>query len=129
MARQDGGYQALRGLGARGVPSGYAPVDKRRLGGPDRSLPVQGERREERAVQTGRCRRERPDLAVTLSNEVRRPGVKSGEEARPLGSTDRARPPGRGRSSEPELTDPSSENYIKGEERPGAARWRPIPGP
>ncbi|KAJ1212919.1 hypothetical protein NDU88_000562 [Pleurodeles waltl] len=92
-------------------------------GSPDRSLPAQGEWREERVGQAGRCRRERPDLALKLSGEERRPGVKSGAEAQPFGSADRARPPRTGRPGEPEPTDPSSENCIK--DWPGPTRGVP----
>ncbi|KAJ1099894.1 hypothetical protein NDU88_004987 [Pleurodeles waltl] len=129
MLHPIGGLLVAVILAIGGVPSGHAPADRGKLSGLDRTLPVQGERREERVGQTGRCQRKRADRAVTLSEEVRRPGVKLGAEARPLGSADRARPTTRGRPGEPEPTNPSSLNYIKGEEGPGAARLRPIAGP
>ncbi|KAJ1213460.1 hypothetical protein NDU88_001097 [Pleurodeles waltl] len=108
-------YRALRDPDARWVSEeardspGLLPLDaptgQWTRGGRDWSLPAQGERREEGAEWTVPCRRERPAPVVKLSRKERRLGVKSGAEARSIGSVVRAWPPGRGRPSEPEPAD------------------------
>ncbi|KAJ1082449.1 hypothetical protein NDU88_002617 [Pleurodeles waltl] len=77
-----------------GTPGPRRSADRGRHGGPDRTLPIQDEQREERDRQSGRCQEKRPDTAESLREEVRRPGIKSGMEAHPSDTADRDKPAG-----------------------------------
>ncbi|KAJ1168216.1 hypothetical protein NDU88_000164 [Pleurodeles waltl] len=71
------------------APGPRRSADRGKHGGPDRTLRIQDEQREERDRQTGRCRRKRPNTAETLREEVKRPGIKSGTD-----TADRDKPTG-----------------------------------